>query len=148
MSVLSNLTENSAELLQKRAAYVATHQPYVGYIRRLLETATLPPSEVGWANQTTMAAMMAELRVFCLCETATNPIVLGRALHRVIPHLLTWHGGRHVELHGGVPVFSESTVYRFPQVQRCRDALAEFLAAPMSWPNEYDQWQRASCGGE
>lgn len=141
----SNLTESSSKILQNRTAYVASHQPYLSYVCHLLATATLPPSEVGWANQTTMAAMVAELRTSCPCERPPNSIVLGRALHRILPSLLTWHGGRHVEWHGAVPVVSESTIYRFPQLQTCRNALAVFVAAPLPWPNEHDQWQRASC---
>jgi hypothetical protein len=145
MSPISNPTESSSKLLLKRASYVAEHQPHLGYVRHLLETATLPRSVVSWPNQTTMAAMLADSRGMSPSDQILNAVVLGRVLHRVLPGLLTWHGGRHVEWGaGGVPVICETTIYRFPIVQRCRDAFAAFVAVPLLWSNDYDQWQQVT----
>lgn len=141
----SNLTETCREVLRHRAAFLTAHREYIEYLQHLLDTATLPASEVPLPNMTTMAAMVAEMRPMHPTAPWISGVVLGRVLHRVLPApLLTWHGSRHQYfLSGSLPVTCETTLYRFPMVQRCRTALSEYLATPAVWLNAHDQWQFA-----
>jgi hypothetical protein len=139
----SNHTETSPEKLLKRAAYVAAHREYFDYLHLLLDRAALPHCSVHLPNLTTMAAMAAELRALNPSVPWLNGVVLGRMLHRVLAPLLTWHGGGYDALHSArkLNVTQETTVYRFPTVQRCRSAIADFVVAKPAWTNDRDQWQ-------
>ena len=140
----SNLTDADAKILHRRAAYVAAHRQYFDYLRHLLDTATLPASDVPLPNMTTMAAMVAEMRAMHPTAPRLNGVTLGRVLHRVLPSpLLTWHGGRHVtySLPSGSAVFMATTVYRFSEVQKARWAFKFHSKQTVVWHNNYDQWQ-------
>ena len=147
----SILTETTPKILASRASYVAAHRPYFDYLHHLLDTATLPASDVPLPNLTTIAAMVAELRAMHPAAPWLNGVVLGRLLHRVLPSpLLTWHGSRHsdTQMWVPVPILRETTTYRFPMVQRCRCAFIEFVDGEISWSNSPDQWQCASRSEE
>jgi hypothetical protein len=150
MILSSNHTETSPQKLLKRAAYVAAHREYFDYLRLLLDRAALPHCDAYLPNLTSMAAMVAEVREMNPTAPWLNGVVLGRMLHRVLPRLLTWHGGRLEEWHSAckLNVTQETTVYRFPTVQRCRSAVADFVATKPAWTNDYDQWQGRVCEEE
>jgi hypothetical protein len=143
MILSSNHTETNPQLLLKRAAYVATHREYFGYLRLLLDRAALPRCDAYLPNLTSMAAMVAEMREMNPTTPWLNGVVLGRMLHRVLPRLLTWHGGRLEEWHSAskLSVTQETTIYRFPMVWQCRSAVADFMVAKLAWTNDHDQWQ-------
>ncbi len=143
----SNHTETSPQILLKRASYVAAHREYLDYLRLLLDRAALPRCNVHLPNLTTMSAMVTELRAFYPTAPWLNAVVLGRVLHRVLAPLLTWHGGGQEKWHSicKLNVTQETTVYRFPTVRRCRNAIADYLVAKPPWTNDHDQWQRAAC---
>ena len=147
---LSNHTETSPQKLLKRASYVAAHREYFDYLRLLLDRAALPHCSVHLPNLTTMAAMVAELQGLYPTTPWLNGVVLGRLLHRVLPILLTWHGGEHDEWHSAckLNVTQQTTVYRFPTVGWCRSAVADFVVAKPAWTNDRDQWQGHACEEE
>ncbi len=142
-TTLSNHTEISPQKLLKRASYIAAHREYFDYLRLLLDRAALPHCSVHLPNLTTMAAMLEELQGLYPTTPWLNGVVFGRLLHRVLPILLTWHGGGYDALHSArkVNLTQETTVYRFPTVQRCRSAIADFVIAKPAWTNDRDQWQ-------
>ena len=143
----SNHTETSAKVLSKRAAYLTVHREYIAYLQHLLDTATLPASEVPLPNMTTMAAMVGELRAIHAPAPWLNSIVLGRVLHRVLPSpLLTWHGGQHSARHlpARILIILETTIYRFPELGRARAAFELFGRCGVEWSNDFDQWQWSS----
>jgi hypothetical protein len=150
MILSSNHTETSPQLLLKRAAYVATHREYFDYLKLLVDRAALPDCNQQLPNLTTMAAMVAEMREANPTAPWLNGVVLGRMLHRVLPRLLTWHGGRLEEWHSAckLNVTQETTVYRFPMVWQCRSAVADFVVAKLAWTNDHDQWQGRVCEEE
>ncbi len=138
----SNHTETSPQILLKRAAYVATHREYFGYLRLMLDRAALPHCNIHLPNLTTMAAMVDELRELNPTVPWLNAIVWGRVLHRVLPGLLTWHGSGHEAWHSAckLNVTQETTIYRFPTVRRCRSAIADYAVTKPAWTNDHDQW--------
>jgi hypothetical protein len=137
----SNHTETSAQLLLKQAAYLAAHREYFDYLHLLLDRAALPHCNVHLPNLTTMAAMVEELRELNSAAPWLNAIVMGRLLRRVLPGMLTWHGGLHAFVPKGSRgcVFRETTIYRFSEVLRCRHALATHMDCKLFWSNEFDQ---------
>ena len=140
----SNLTETGTKILHRRAAYVTAHCEYLCYLCHLLDSATLPASEVPLPNMTTIAAMVAQMRAMHPTAPWLNGVVLGRVLHRVLPSpLLTWHGGLHSCQH--LPdrpfVAVETTIYRFPEVRRSRQALENFSNQTIAWSGDVDQWR-------
>lgn len=140
----SNHTETDSKVLRQRAAYVAAHCEYFDYVRHLLDTATLPASNTHLSNITTMAAMVAEMQAMHPTAPWLNGVVLGRFLHRVLPSpLLTWHGGLHrcrcLLYHSSVVV--ETTIYRFPEIQRSRQTFESFSSQTIAWSSVVDQWQ-------
>ena len=140
----SNLTETTTKKLRQRAVFVAAHIEYFCYLHHLLDTATLPASDVPLPNMTTMAAMVVELRAMNPTAPWLNGVVLGRLLHRVLPSpLLTWHGGKHVaySLPCDSPVYVATSVYRFPEVQRARRAIEIGAEQERAWSNNFDQWR-------
>jgi hypothetical protein len=143
MILSSNLTETSRQILSKRAAYVASHREYFYYLHLLLDRAALPQCNISQPNLTTMAAMVAELQELCPTAPWLNVVVLGRMLHRVLAPLLTWHGGRQNKWHPltHVPLFAETTVYRFPEVRKARIGFERFNGEEWNWSNDHDQWQ-------
>ena len=143
-NAVSNHTETTSKIVASRASYVATHTEYFDYLLHLLDTATLPSSEVSLPNLTTMAAMLVELRAMHPAAPWLNGVVLGRLLHRVLPSpLLTWHGGKHMayRLPCGSPVYVATSVYRFPEVQRARRAIEIGAEQERAWSNNFDQWR-------
>ncbi len=143
----SNHTETSPQILLKRAAYVAAHRQYFDYLRLLLDRAALPHCNGHLPNLTTMAAMVGELRELNPTVPWLNAVVLGRLLNRILPNLLTWHGGRHagLQLPCRTDVLVETTVYRFPEVQRAKLAAEQFVGIGIEWSNNLDQWQTTKC---
>ena len=146
----SNHTETCPKKLRKRAAYVAAHREYFEYLRRLLDAATLPASTQALPNLTNMAAMVQELQSLHPHIPNLNAIVFGRLLNRVLPSLLTWHGGQCPVryLPRGILLILESTKYRFPEVGRARAAFEHFTMSVVLWSNNHDQWQCISCSDE
>lgn len=143
----SNHTETNAKVLPKRAAYVAAHREYFEYLQLLLDRAALPHCNVHLPNLTTMAAMVAELRVLNPTAPWLNEVVLGRLLHRVLPRLLKWHGGKQSVFASvySTHFFIETTVYRLPEILLARRSFAMFVLQEIAWSNEHDQWQLKSC---
>jgi hypothetical protein len=139
----SNHTETSDQILCKRTTYVSAHLEYFDYLHLLLDRAALPHCNVQLPNLTTMAAMVVELQGLYPTTPWLNGVVLGRLLHRVLPGMLTWHGGRDEAWHLAckLKITQETTVYRFPTVQRGRSAVADFVVAKPAWTNDHDQWQ-------
>jgi hypothetical protein len=139
---LSNHTEANPKILPKRAAYTASHWPYVSYLHLLLDRASLPASTWALPNVTNMAAMVSELRALYPEVPRLNAIVLGRFLHRFLSPLLKWHGGYYAEAKGrcGVLLHRETTAYRLPEVQRSRVAFEAFTQTEFTWSNDFDQW--------
>jgi hypothetical protein len=150
MQEISNHTEPSAKKLHKRNRYIAKHRPYVDYLLLLLDRASLPASTYAQPNITSMGAMVDELRLLNPDVAELNSIVLGRFLHRVLPTLLTWHGGQYSAryLPKNILISLETTIYRFPEVGRSRAALEAFGMCGIEWPNDFDQWQWVSCDDE
>ena len=146
----SNHTETYHKKLRKRAAYVAAHREYFEYLRRLLDAATLPASTQALPNLTNMAAMVQELQSLHPHAPNLNAIVFGRLLNRVLPSLLTWHGGQCPAryLPRGILLILESTKYRFPEVGRARAAFEHFTMSVVLWSNNHDQWQCISFSDE
>ena len=147
MNLSSNHTDTDPQKLLKRASYVAEHREYFDYLHLLLDRAALPQCNVQLPNLTTMAAMVVELQGLYPTTPWLNGVVLGRLLHRVLPGMLTWHGGRNEAWHSAckLKVTLDTTAYRFPTVQRGRSAVIDFVAAKPAWTNDHDQWQRPSC---
>lgn len=139
----SNHTETSPQKLLKRAAYVAAHREYFDYLRLLLDRAALPCCNVHLPNLTTIAAMVAELRALNPSVPWLNSVVFGRMLQRVLAPLLTWHGGKQANWYSPthVSVIVETTIYRFPEVQKARFGFERFIDTEWSWQNDLDQWQ-------
>jgi hypothetical protein len=139
----SNHTDWNPKVLSKRVAYVAAHREYFDYLHLLLDRAALPHCDVYLPNLTTMAAMVHELRKLNPTVPWLNAVVLGRLLNRILPNLLTWHGGRHSgwQLPCRTHVLVETTVYRFPEVQRAKLASEQFVGIGIEWSNNLDQWQ-------
>lgn len=139
----SNHTETSTKVLRQRAAYVAAHREYFAYLHHLLDTATLPASDVPLPNMTTMAAMVAEMRAMHPRAAWLSGVVLGRLLHRVFSPMLTWHGGRHsvCRQYSRMTFSVETTIYRFCEVPRGRKAFKFYASKEQGWTNNYDQWQ-------
>ena len=140
----SNHTETNSKVLRQRAVYAAAHHEYFVYLHHLLDIAALPASDAPLPNMTTMAAMVMELRAMHPTVPRLNGVVLGRVLHRVLPPpLLTWHGGLHQCLH--LPNHSlfavETTIYRFPEVGRSRQAFENYSNRTIVWSSVVDQWQ-------
>ena len=146
----SNHTETCPKKLRKRAAYVAAHREYFEYLRRLLDAATLPASTRALPNLTNMASMVQELQSLHPHAPNLNAIVFGRLLNRVLPSLLTWHGGQCPAryLPRGILLILESTKYRFPEVGRARAAFEHFTMSVVLWSNNHDQWQCISFSDE
>jgi hypothetical protein len=140
---LPNHTEANPKILPKRAAYVASHWPYVNYMELLLDRASLPASTWALPNVTNMAAMVSELRSLYPEAPRLNAIVLGRFLHRFLSPLLTWHGGYYAEAKRrfGALHHCETTAYRLPEVQRSRMAFEAFTQTEFTWSNDFDQWR-------
>ena len=147
---VSNLTETTVKKLRQRAAYLAAHGEYLGYLRHLLDTATLPASTQALPNLTNMAAMVQELQSLHPHIPNLNAIVFGRLLNRVLPSLLTWHGGQCPVRHlpRGILLILETTIYRFPEVGRARAAYQRYTMRVVEWSNDHDQWQAFNCGDE
>ena len=144
----SNPTETTVKKLRQRAAYVAKHRAYFGYLRHILDTATLPASTQ--PNLTSMAAMVRDLQSLYPYTPNLNAIVLGRLLNRVLPSLLTWHGGQCPVRHlpRGILLILETTIYRFPEVGRARAAYQRYTMRVVEWSNDHDQWQALNCDDE
>lgn len=139
----SNHTDTDPQKLLKRATYVAAHREYFDYLHLLLDRATLPHSNGYLPNLTTMAAMVAELQVLNSTAPWLNGVVLGRFIHRVLPGLLTWHGGIYT-IHGArsqAQLAVETTIYRFPEVTGARQSFDAYVPNWQIWTNELDQWQ-------
>ena len=147
---VSNPTETTVKKLRQRAAYVAAHRTYLIYLLHLLDTATLPASTQAQPNLTSMAAMVQELRSLHPHMPNLNAIVFGRLLNRVLPSLLTWHGGQCPVRHlpRGILLILETTIYRFPEVGRARAAYERYTMRIVEWSNDHDQWQCTNCGDE
>lgn len=139
----SNHTDWNPKILSKRAAYVAAHREYFDYLHLLLDRAALPHCNVHLPNLTTLVAMVAELQELNSTSPWLNGVVLGRVIHRLLPGLLTWHGGIYTT-HGGrsqVQLAIETTIYRFPEVTRARHLFDAYASNWEVWTNELDQWQ-------
>jgi hypothetical protein len=119
------------------------HNANFSFLHLLLDRAVLPNCNIHLPNLTTMAAMITELIDSNPTAPRLNAVVWGRVLHRVLPGLLTWHGGLHSFVPAGSHccAFKETTIYRFSEVLCCRNALAAFMNRKLFWPNDFDQWQ-------
>ena len=146
----SNHTEHHTKTLARRARYAAAHKEYFDYLHHLLDTATLPASTYAQPNVTSMADMMVELRAAHRAALWLNAVVLGRLLNRILPSLLTWHGGYCParNLPRGILLVLETTKYRFPEVGRARAAYERYTNSVVDWSNNCDQWQWINCGDE
>ena len=149
-NAISNHTEATSKILATRACYVAAHTEYFDYLLHLLDTATLPASTQALPNLTNMAAMVQELQSLHPHIPNLNAIVFGRLLNRVLPSLLTWHGGQCPVRHlpRGILLILETTIYRFPEVGRARAAYQRYTMRVVEWSNDHDQWQAFNCGDE
>ena len=87
--------------------------------------------------------MVEEMQVLNPAAPWLNGVVLGRMLHRVLAPLLTWHGGRQANWYPPTHtlVIAETTLYRFPEVQKARLGFERFIDAERNWQNDLDQWQ-------
>jgi hypothetical protein len=150
MTNVSNHTESDAKKLRKRFRYISKHCVYLDYLRLLLDRASLPASTFALPNTSNMAALSQELRELYPHIPDLNHIVLGRVLNRVLPSVLTWHGGQHAMQvwPRSILLIMETTIYRFPEVGRGRTAFESFAMRTVRWRNDLDQWQCTTLGDE
>ncbi len=150
MTKVSNHTESNAKKLRKRVRYIGKHWAYLDYLRLLLDRASLPGSTFALPNTSNMAAMSQELRELYPHIPDLNHIVLGRVLNRVLPSVLTWHGGQHaVQLWPrNILLIMETTTYRLPEIGRGRKSFELFVMRTVHWSNDLDQWQATTLGDE
>jgi hypothetical protein len=96
----------------------------------LLDRAALPACNVYLPNLTSMAALVEELLGPHSTARWINAVLVGRVLHRAMPGFLKWHGSIHliVPAGSGCSVFIETTIYRFPEVRRVRQAFMTFIS--------------------
>lgn len=113
------------------------------YVFQILDDGVLPQPDApgNRPGVTTIGAMHAQLRASHPNGGFVLPRNLGRYLNKIFQELKTIQSGTFIEGHGAQAIHSRSTRYHFPPLAQCRRDFERFIAQPVPWSNDLEDWQ-------